>query len=250
MSTATSQPGASADPVPRLRDGDRLSVPEFLRRYAADPVVVRAELIDGVVYVNRKRVLRDGEEQIVPPISFDGHARPDRLLIVFTGNYEVATPGLSGSTASTLVLPGREDTLEPDSTLFVAHDRGGKARVGNDDYLHGVPELVIEVSHTSGGRDMGQKYEAYRAAGVPEYLVWRTEEQEVLWHALKRKKYVLLSPDARGVIRSEVFPGLWLNVPALLAGNLAEVLATLQLGLASPEHAAFVARLQKAAPKA
>jgi sugar lactone lactonase YvrE len=79
---------------------------------------------------------------------------------------------------------------------------------------------------------------------VPEYLVWRTAEQEVHWLALRNGAFVPLTPDASGIVRSEAFPGLWLNVPALLAGDNAAVLATLQLGLASPEHAAFVARLQ------
>jgi hypothetical protein len=38
-------------------------------------------------------------------------------------------------------------------------------------------------------------------------------------------------------------PGLWLDVAALLEGNLSRVLAVLQKGLATPEHAAFVERL-------
>jgi len=45
------------------------------------------------------------------------------------------------------------------------------------------------------------------------------------------------------VIRSDVFPGLWLDVPALLKGDLARVLATLQRGLRSVEHAEFVTEL-------
>jgi hypothetical protein len=46
------------------------------------------------------------------------------------------------------------------------------------------------------------------------------------------------------VLRSEVFPGLWLDVPALLADDLAKVLATLQQGITSDEHSAFVERLR------
>jgi hypothetical protein len=40
-----------------------------------------------------------------------------------------------------------------------------------------------------------------------------------------------------------MFPGLWLDVKALLADNPAKVIATLQKGLASGEHAAFVKKL-------
>ena len=59
----------------------------------------------------------------------------------------------------------------------------------------------------------------------------------------------MLKPDADGLIRSEVFPGLWLHVEALLQGNLAEVLSALQQGIASPEHAAFVDRLGRCGNK-
>lgn len=50
----------------------------------------------------------------------------------------------------------------------------------------------------------------------------------------------LTSADEDGVIRSQVFPGLWLAANDLLAGNMGRVLAVLQEGLATPEHTAFV----------
>jgi hypothetical protein len=53
-----------------------------------------------------------------------------------------------------------------------------------------------------------------------------------------------LTPDAAGVVRSEAFPGLWLDLPAALKRDLRGIRATLNKGLASPEHAAFVAALQ------
>lgn len=244
MSTATSQPSASAEPVPRLRDGDRLSVPEFLRRYAADPVVVRAELIDGAVEISRRREVRNGIAGVWPGLKAT-RAQALNKLNFLLGHYAMHTRGTRATGCVTLIL-NASAALEPDCTLRVLADRGGKARVGHDDFLHGSPELVIEAPLTSGPRDFGPKSTAYESAGVPEYLVWRTAEQEVHWLALRNGAFVPLEPDASGVIRSEVFPGLWLNVPALLAGQLADVLATLQLGLASPEHAAFVAQLHNA----
>jgi hypothetical protein len=50
--------------------------------------------------------------------------------------------------------------------------------------------------------------------------------------------------DVQGLVHSEVFPGLWLDPAALVRGDLATVLATVQQGLTSPEHHAFVARLR------
>jgi hypothetical protein len=52
-----------------------------------------------------------------------------------------------------------------------------------------------------------------------------------------------MSLPADGIFRSEAFPGLWLEAAAMLGGDLKQVLATLQRGLATPEHAAFVQRL-------
>ena len=55
-----------------------------------------------------------------------------------------------------------------------------------------------------------------------------------------------LGEREHGVIRSRIFPGLWLAANALLAGDLATVFAELQKGLQSPDHAAFVTRLAQA----
>ena len=69
-------------------------------------------------------------------------------------------------------------------------------------------------------------------------------EQEIRWHCLTKKGFVLLRPFA-GIWKSKIFPGLWLNGQALLANESATILATLQQGLQSPEHAAFVKKLAK-----
>ncbi|NEQ89045.1 MAG: hypothetical protein F6K26_56965, partial [Moorea sp. SIO2I5] len=52
-------------------------------------------------------------------------------------------------------------------------------------------------------------------------------------------EYVSLVTDEEGIIRSQVFPGLWLAVSALLAEDMVKVMATLQAGLASKEHQEF-----------
>jgi len=87
-----------------------------------------------------------------------------------------------------------------------------------------------------------------RRSGVREYLVWRVLEQAIDWFVLRAGHYERLVPDAQGVLRSEVFPGLWLDTAAVLRGDIAAVLATVQHGLASPEHETFVARLHPPRP--
>jgi hypothetical protein len=51
--------------------------------------------------------------------------------------------------------------------------------------------------------------------------------------------------DGDGIVRSLVFPGLWLDKDALLAGDLAQVLAILQQGIATSEHQTFIEQLSR-----
>ena len=86
--------------------------------------------------------------------------------------------------------------------------------------------------------------------GVQEYVVRALEPDEVLWFVLRKGRLVELSPGSDGILRSEIFPGLWLDPAALLAGNTRRLREVLDLGLATPEHAAFVARLEEAVRRA
>ena len=99
------------------------------------------------------------------------------------------------------------------------------------------------MAASSASYDLHDKLWVYRRSSVQEYVVWRVLDQAVDWLALHEGTYRPLDADAAGILRSAAFPGLWVSVPALLAGDRAAVLATLQEGLASPEHAAFRARL-------
>jgi hypothetical protein len=69
---------------------------------------------------------------------------------------------------------------------------------------------------------------------------------DVIWYVLRRPGLAKVSAGAEGLCRSEVFPGLWLDPQALLANDIKGMLAALNKGLATPEHAAFVAKLAKA----
>ena len=88
--------------------------------------------------------------------------------------------------------------------------------------------------------DLHEKMQVYRRSGVSEYIVWRVQDEALDWWAAEEGVFVPLKADRAGIIRSRVFPGLWLARRSLLAGDMAAVLRTLQAGLQSPEHAAFV----------
>jgi Uma2 family endonuclease len=232
--------------VPLLYDGDQLTSEEFLRRYEADPYVVRAELLQGVVHINARRVVIDGKERVMPPISGEGHSGPQAKVIALMSVYAAQTPGLEVH-GPTTVHVSTLNNPEPDALLRILPEYGGASSLGEDDYIDGPPELLVEISNTTGARDLSIRFDAYEAEGVKEYLVWRTNKNEMHWFVLRRKKYVPLVGDTNGVLKSETFPGLWLDVPQLLANDMAAALATLQQGLASPGHAAFVAKLQATA---
>lgn len=220
----------STPALPPLENGDRLSRAEFERRYDAMPHLKKAELIEGVVYVGS-------------PVRFTQHGRPDSDVQTWLGVYRIATPGVESGGNSTVRLD-LDNEPQPDVLLRCA--TGGSSTIDEDGYIQGPPELAVEVAASSASYDLHDKLRAYRRNGVQEYLVWRVLDGALDWFVLRDGVYERLQADEAGVIRSEVFPGLWLAVAALLAGDAATVLATLQAGLASPEHAAFVERLRVA----
>ena len=158
--------------------------------------------------------------------------------------YSAATPGVEGGDNATLRLDF-ENEPQPDALLRLPPEYGGSSQVGEDGYLEGTPELILEVSASSASYDLNQKKRVYARNGVPEYIVYLAYEQRVVWHVLRAGVYEEQQPDEGGVLKSERFPGLWLLPDALLAGDLSRVLETLQQGLASPEHKTFCAALTR-----
>ncbi|PKO20476.1 MAG: hypothetical protein CVU38_19880 [Chloroflexi bacterium HGW-Chloroflexi-1] len=215
--------------VPPLEAGDRLTRAEFERRYDAMPQLKKAELIEGVVYMPS-------------PIRHRRHGKPHAQMMTWLGLYSAATPGIDLSDNVSVRLD-RVNELQPDALLRLETAAGGASRISADDYIEGPPELVVEIASSSVSYDLHAKLRVYRRHGVQEYLAWRVQDQGIDWFRLEGGQYVALTADEDRIVRSRVFPGLWLDVPALLAGDLAAVLAVLNQGLATAEHAAFVARL-------
>jgi Uma2 family endonuclease len=129
--------------------------------------------------------------------------------------------------------------------LFIEPDAGGQTQISSDGYIEGSPELIVEIAASSAAIDTGSKKQVYRRNGVSEYVIWQSYENQIECFGLMDEEYRLLSPDPDGIIRSRVFPGLWLAVEALLSNQMARVLEVLQVGLQSAEHGAFVEQLGK-----
>jgi Uma2 family endonuclease len=217
--------------IPPLQNGDRLSRDEFERRYDATPNLKKAELIDGLVYMPP------------PPVSDSYHGSPHFDLIGWLSLYRASTVGVRGGDNSSLRLD-LDNEPQPDAFLRILSECGGQSRIDKEGYVEGAPELVAEVAASSVSYDLHVKLNCYRKHGVKEYVVWRVYDDVIDWMVLRQGKYEPL-PLKDGVYRSEVFPGLWLDPAAMLSGEVAAVIQTLQKGLATPEHMAFLARLQK-----
>ena len=132
----------------------------------------------------------------------------------------------------------QDNEPQPDAVLRL--EQGGQSTISDDDYIEGAPELIVEIAASSVSIDLHQKLNVYRRNGVQEYLVWRVEQGKLDWFRLKAGDYIQLKPNSKGILCSVVFPGLWLDRAALLAGDLAKVLDVLQQGLGSQEHQNFV----------
>ncbi len=207
--------------------GDYLSREDFVERWCQLPGVKFAELIEGVVYMPS-------------PLSVD-HGRNDSAVNFWLGHYLAYTPGCDiGSNCTWFML---DDAPQPDMHMRIDKECGSSWV--EDRYLHGAPELIVETCVSSTSYDLHQKKDLYAAAGVKEYLAVLLEVGEVRWHRLVGDNYQLLPCSPDGLIRSVVFPGLWLNVTALLANDLRALLATLEKGLATPEHAEFIERISR-----
>ena len=121
-----------------------------------------------------------------------------------------------------LETSGREPDL-----LFIGSDRLDRV---HRTYLDGPADLAIEiVSPESAGRDRGEKYYEYEAAGIPEYWLLDPQTARAEFYQLGPEgQYRLVAPDTEGVYRSAVLPGFWLRVDWLWQQPLPRVLDVLR----------------------
>lgn len=203
---------------PVLESGDHLTRDEFHLRYSARPDIKRAELINGVVYVSS-------------PVSLRRHGEPHGLIVQWLRTFVSKTPGLRFGDNATVFL-NDNDEVQPDAFVFWDPPReAGAAHETDDGYVEGPPLLVVEVAASSASYDLHDKKEAYRQAGVPEYIVWRVIDRLIEWFSLRDGQYVRLEADEDGVIESRVLPGLRLPLDKMLAGDDVGVLAAIGVRL-------------------
>jgi Uma2 family endonuclease len=215
--------------VPPLRHGQRLKQPEFHRRYQACDEDQKFELVGGTVYM-------------ASPLSWS-HGTYHQKLGFVLGHYAAGTPGVEVGDNATVIL-GEESEPQPDLTVRIRTECGGRSRVNDQNYVEGPPEFVAEIAYSSQSLDLNQKRRDYEACGVQEYLVLDVEGQELHWFHFPSGRD--LKPGRGPVLRSVVLPGLWIDKTALLAQDGPRLIEVVQQGLSSRAHGAFVRRLEAA----
>ena len=234
--TRTNIPGryAAGPQIPPLEAGEQLTRDEFERRYDATPGIRKAELIEGIVHMPP------------PPVRADYHGTPHAALMGWSSHYWIRTPGTRLADNASIRLDLQNEP-QPDAMLLIEAAGAGQAKVGDDGYVEGAPELVVEISGSTRSIDLNAKLRAYRRNGVREYLVWRVRDGAIDWFELREGNYEPLAIQTDGTVRSNVFPGLWLDPAAVLRGELLAMIHVLDKGMASPECEAFRQRLRSAA---
>jgi Uma2 family endonuclease len=206
---ATSRGRAGAGAEAELVTGDQMTREEFHRIYAQTPEDFHAELIGGIVYVPSPLKRQHGSHHL--------------LLGGLFLAYAARTPGVEAGDNTTVLLG--EDS----------------ERTTDDDYILGAPELVAEIAHSSRAIDLHAKKNDYTRHGVHEYLVVSLRERRLWWFDLRAGRELEAGDD--GIIRLAVAPGLWIDTAALFTNDYARLMAVLEQGLSTPEHAEFVRRL-------
>ncbi|HUG92156.1 MAG TPA: Uma2 family endonuclease [Planctomycetaceae bacterium] len=221
--------------LPRLEFGDRLTRDEFERRYAAMPHLHKAELIDGMVYLQ-------------PEADDADHVGPRTNLGMWLSLFAQYTDGVE-TIENRSIRIDPFSMPQPDALMRILPSHGGQTSTADNGIIDGPPELIGEIASSRASYDLHDKLEVYRRNGVAEYCVWAVLEQELLWFRLASGRYQLLKPGPDGVHRSQTFPGLWLDAEALLEGHMARVIKVARQGLGTLDHASFVLSLETTADR-
>jgi Uma2 family endonuclease len=223
---AVSRIRAAAGAGTELMAGDHMTREEFHRIYAQTPEDFHAELIGGIVYV--------------PSPLKRQHGTLHPLLSALFVAYAARTPGVEVGDNATILL-GEDAEPQPDLYLRLLPESGGQSRTTDDDYILGAPELVAEIAHSSRAIDLHAKKNDYTRHGVHEYLVVSLRDRRLRWFDLRAGRELEAGDD--GIIRLTVAPGLRIDTAALFTNDYARLMAVLEQGLSTPEHAEFVRRL-------
>lgn len=185
----------------------RMSFEEFMTRFDED---------DHVEWVG-------GEVIRISPAT-DRHQDLLRFLFSLLNHHvEAHELGWLRSAPFVMWLDGPNRGREPD-ILFVIEERRSLVKNAR---LDGPADLIVEiVSRESVGRDRGEKFVEYEAAGVREYWLIDPLREQAEFYRLENGRYRLIPPDADGWFHSTVLEGFRLRPDWLWREPLPKVLDT------------------------
>lgn len=185
---------------------EKITYEEFLKKYSG----VHAEWVDGEVL--QLMTASTKHQKLVLWLA--------SILTLFIERYEL---GLLLTAPFNMQLPHLNRGREPD-ILFVVQKR---LAIVQESKLSEAADLVIEiVSPESVGRDRGEKFVEYEAAGVREYWLIDPDRQQTEFYRLTAAgRYHSVLPDQEGLFRSEVLTNFWLKSEWLWQEPLPKILA-------------------------
>lgn len=170
----------------------------------------------------------DGEIINMPGASFEHQTLSDFLLTVLRFYVERNDLGLVISSPFAMKLDAQRRGREPD-ILFVAKER---EHLFQKTFLDGAADLAVEIiSPESVGRDRGEKFVEYEAAGVKEYWLIDPERKQAEFYRLQPDGFYRLADTSDGTFRSEVLPEFSLRVEWLWRKKLQTIEALKELNL-------------------
>ena len=192
---------------------EKISYEEFLQKY----MDVHAEWIDGEVI--KFMTSSDKHQDLVGWLI--------AILRLFIEHHDL---GWLRPAPFNMQLPNLKRGREPD-ILFVGKDR---LHIVQASHLSEPADLVIEiVSPESIGRDRGDKFVEYEAAGIQEYWLIDPDRQQAEFYQLTDTgHYRPADLDEAGLFHSTVLPEFWLKATWLWQEPLPKVLTVArELGL-------------------
>lgn len=171
----------------------RMSFAEFLKW---DSEHTMAEWIDGEV-----SVMSPAAERHQEILAF--------LLTILKLHVEVKDLGRVLPAPFVMRLAKRRRGREPD-LLFVSRQR---APLIKKNYLDGPADMVVEIiSPESVGRDRGEKFVEYEAAGIKEYWLLDPDRETAEFYELGADGRYRAADMPEGIYRSQVVAGFFLRV--------------------------------------
>jgi Uma2 family endonuclease len=170
----------------------------------------------------------DGEIITMPGASFE-HQKLDKFLLTVINFYvESKDLGTVISSPFAMKLEAQRRGREPD-ILFVSKER---EHLFQKTFLDGAADLAVEIiSPESVGRDRGEKFVEYEAAGIKEYWLIDPERKQAEFYRLQSDGFYRLADISDGVFHSEILPGFFLRVEWLWRKNLQTIEALKELNL-------------------